>query len=367
MKIVKIDTGILEVPLKKPFITALRTVEKMENIIVRIQTDNGLTGYGEAPPTAAITGDTRGAITGAIHEVLKPLLMGKDLSDFSGVLDLVQKGIVRNTSAKAALECALYDLRAQQLKLPLYRLLNGADRELETDVTISVNEPQEMAEDSLRAVGEGFRILKIKVGKDIVKDLDRLKEIRKAVGNEIPLRLDANQGWERKEAVTAIKLLEREGFNLDFVEQPLKAWDLKGMKEIRNQVSTTIVADESLFSPGDALRIIEEEAADMMNIKLMKCGGISQAVKIATLAEVKGMKCMVGCMLESKLAVTAAAHVALSSPVITKIDLDSPLLGSEDPIRGGISYNKNKITLPTGYGLGIEAIDGVKWHEGDHS
>lgn len=146
------------------------------------------------------------------------------------------------------------------------------------------------------------------------------------------------------------------------MEQPLKAWDIDGMKEIRDRVSTTIVADESMFSPRDAYRIINEEAADMINIKLMKCGGISQALKIATLAEVKGMKCMIGCMLESKLSVTAAAHLAVSLPVITKIDLDSPLLGREDPIHGGIKYRKNIVTLGKGSGLGIESVEGVKWH-----
>jgi len=252
---------------------------------------------------------------------------------------------LKNSSAKAAVDMAVYDLFAKSCGKPLYKILGGGRGEIETDLTISVNGVEEMVVDSLKAVSQGFRILKIKVGKESKKDVERIQAIRQAVGPDIKLRIDANQGWSAKEAVKIIRTLEEMGIGMDLVEQPVNAHDFEGMKFVTSQVYTPILADESVFSPEDAIRIIRERAADLINIKLMKTGGIHEALKICAIAESFGMECMIGCMLESKIAVSAAAHLAAGRGIITRADLDGPSLCREDPYIGGPVFDGPKIVM----------------------
>ena len=324
MKIAKIETSEIMIPLVTPFKTALRTVENVHDVIVRITADTGEEGFGEAPPTAVITGDTLGSIKCAIDDFIAPSLVGMDMDDIDGIMKKLHGCILKNTSAKAAVDMAVYDLFAKSCKKPLYKVLGGSRKEIETDLTISVNDIDEMVADSLKAVKEGFKILKIKVGKDGSRDIERISAIRQAVGPDIKLRIDANQGWDSKEAVRIIHKLEDLDIGIDLVEQPVPAHDFAGMRFVTSRVETPILADESVFSVQDAVRIIEERAADLINIKLMKTGGIYEAQKICALAESYGVECMIGCMLESKIAVSAAAHLAAARGVITRADLDGP-------------------------------------------
>jgi o-succinylbenzoate synthase len=357
MKIKDIKIKRISVPLKTPFKTALRTVERVEDIIVEIYTDTGNIGFGEAPPTGVITGDTIGSIIGAIEDHIKKSIIGMDIENFETVIQKLNKCIVKNTSAKAAVDIALYDLYGQLYKAPLYKLLGGFRKEITTDITISVNEPEEMVKDSMDAIKRGYKTLKIKVGKDSKKDLERMKAIRQAIGYDAQLRIDANQGWKPKEAVKVLREMEDAGLNIEFVEQPVIAHDIDGLKFVTDNVSIPVLADESIFSPMDALNVLERRAADLINIKLMKTGGIYNALKICSLAEIHGIECMIGCMLEAKVSVTAAVHLACAKSIITKIDLDGPVLCSEDPINGGAVFNESKITLTDKPGLGIESIN----------
>ena len=310
MKITEIEVGEIFVPLAKPFKTALRTVENVEDIVVRITTDTGAAGYGEAPPTAVITGDTKGSIRCAIEDFIRPALLGMEIEDLDGIMYRLHSSIVKNTSAKAAVDMAVYDLYAQRFGAPLYQLLGGAGDTVETDITISVNPVPQMVADSLEAVQQGYKILKIKVGKEGLADVARIAGIRKAVGSGIQIRVDANQGWTAKEAIRIITAMEDKGLNIDLVEQPVPAHDLDGMRAVTKAVYTPILADESVFSPEDAAEIIRTRAADLLNIKLMKTGGIWQALKICSLAEMYGVECMIGCMLEAKISVNAAVELA---------------------------------------------------------
>lgn len=361
MKIVDIRIGRISVPLRRPFKTALRTVNSVEDVIVEILTDTGNIGYGEAPPTGVITGDTTGSIIGAIEEHIKGSIMGMDIENIEGIMLKLDSCIIKNTSAKAAVDIALYDLYGQLYNAPLYKLLGGYRKELVTDITISVNEPEEMAKDSIDAVNRGYKTLKIKVGKDSSKDIDRMKAIRNAIGYEVNLRIDANQGWKPKEAVNILKRMEYEGLNIEFVEQPVIAGDIDGLKYVTDRVSIPVLADESVFSASDALKILNMRAADLINIKLMKTGGIHNALKICSIAEIYGVECMIGCMLEAKVSVTAAAHLAAAKSIITKVDLDGPVLCSEDPVKGGAVFEDYKITLSDRPGLGINGIDGIRY------
>ena len=338
MKIKNITLGEVNIPLVTPFKTALRSVDSVNDIVVRVEADNGMVGFGEAPPTAVITGDTKGSIVTAIRDFIAPSLIGMDIENIDGIMQRLHKCILKNTSAKAAVDMAIYDLYAKNLGQPLYKVLGGNCTEVETDLTISVNDIPEMVQDSLRAVKEGFRILKIKVGKEGLKDVERIKAIREAVGPDIILRVDANQGWNAKDAVRIIRAMEDAGLDIDLVEQPVNAHDFKGMQLVTASVYTPILADESVFSAEDAIRMIQERAADLINIKLMKTGGIYEALKICSIAEIYGVECMIGCMLESKIAVSAAAHLAAAKGIITRADLDGPSLCKIDPYEGGPLY-----------------------------
>ncbi|MBM7870286.1 o-succinylbenzoate synthase [Clostridium pascui] len=361
MKITDIRIGLISVPLKTPFKTALRTVNSVEDVIVEIYTDTGNIGFGEAPPTGVITGDTTGAIIGAIKDHISKTIIGMDIENFEEIILRLDKCVVKNTSAKAAVDIALYDLYGQMYKAPLYKLLGGYRKEIVTDITISVNEPEEMVKDSLDAIKRGYETLKIKVGKDSIKDIERMKAIRKAIGYDVKLRIDANQGWKPKEAVKVLRQMEDAGLDIEFVEQPVAAHDIEGLKFVTDNISIPVLADESVFSPEDALKILQTRAADFVNIKLMKTGGIHNALKICSMAEIYGVECMIGCMLEAKVSVTAAVHLAAAKSIITKIDLDGPVLCSEDPVDGGAIFNESIITLENTPGLGIKGIQGLKY------
>lgn len=356
MKITDIKIKRISVPLRTPFKTALRTVESVEDVIVEIYTNTGDIGFGEAPPTGVITGDTTGSIIGAIEDHIKKCIMGMDVENIEAIMHKLNGCIVKNTSAKAAVDIALYDLYGKLYKAPLYKLLGGFRNEITTDITISVNEPEEMVRDSIDAVKRGYTTLKIKVGKDSKKDMERMKAIRQAIGYDVNLRIDANQGWKPKEAVKVLSEIEDAGLQIEFVEQPVIAHDVDGLKFVTDNVSIPVLADESIFSPMDALNILQKRAADLVNIKLMKTGGIYNALQICSLAEMYGVECMIGCMLEAKVSVTAAVHLACAKSVITKIDLDGPVLCKEDPINGGAIFNESKIILPDEPGLGIKSI-----------
>ena len=336
MRIVDIRTGEIGIPLARPFKTALRTVERVEDIVVRITAENGMVGYGEAPPTAVITGDTKGSILSAINEYIAPALLGADVLALDEVMDRMDRSIKGNSSAKAAVDMALYDLWGKVLERPLWQLLGGSRREIETDLTISVGPVDQMVADSLAAVQDGYRILKVKVGKEGMADLPRIAAIREAAGPNVRLRVDANQGWT--------------------VPAAIRIHDLAGMTKITQAVYTPILADESVFSPLDALEIIRRGAADLINIKLMKTGGIHQAIKICDIASLYGVECMMGCMLESKLAVSAAAHLAAAKGIVTRADLDGPSLCSQDPFTGGPDYHGPVIRMNDQPGIGITKV-----------
>lgn len=356
MKIQKIEIGKIFVPLAAPFKTALRTVEAIEDVVVRITADTGEVGYGEAPPTAAITGDTRDSVIGAVRDYITPAILGMEIENLDGIMERLHGCIQKNTSAKACVDMAVYDLYGKRYSAPLYQLLGGYRKELETDVTISVNPVEEMVRDSRNAVRFGCRILKIKVGKEGLRDLERITAIREAVGSNVKIRVDANQGWTVKEAIRILTAMEDRGLEIELCEQPVKAHDLDGMRRITHAVSTPILADESVFSPEDAVEIIRTHAADLINIKLMKTGGIYGALKLCAVAETYGVECMMGCMLESKLAVTAGAHLAAAKGIVTRVDLDGPALCRTDPFSGGPDFTGTRIVMNDLPGLGIQSV-----------
>ncbi len=360
MRITEVAVGYIGIPLVTPFKTALRTVDNIQDLIVRVTLESGEVGYGEAPPTAVITGETRQSIETAVREYLAPAVTGVTLDSPEDAWKRMEKAMAKNTTAKAAMDVAIWDACARAAGKPLFRMLGGGGEapktRLETDITISVNDPETMARDTERAVKEGFRILKVKVGKGGLEDVERVRRVRAAAGKDAVLRIDANQGWTPEEAVRTIGMMEDAGLNPELVEQPVSCHDFRGMQWVTSRVSIPILADESVFSPEDAERLIQERGADMINIKLMKTGGITPALRICDMAAEHRISCMMGCMLESAVSVSGAAHLAAASPVVTMCDLDGPSLCAENPYEGGPIYAGPWIDLTETPGVGITGM-----------
>lgn len=356
MRIDRIEVGEVAIPLRTPFKAASRTVDAVHDILIRIVTDDGTAGYGEAPPTALITGETKASIREAIMQYIAPSIIGMEIFDLDTIMQRIQASIVNNTSAKAAVDMAIYDLYAKKLGQPLYKVLGGAKRKIETAHPISDKPIDEMVRDSLQAVRDGFSILNVTVGKNGFKVAENLLAIRKAVGPGIRIRVEANQSWSPQEAVRIIGMLEDGGMQAELVEQPVKAPDLAGLKFVTQHVETPIVADESVFSVNDAIHIIQTQSADLINIKLMKTGGIHEALKICTVAEIYRVDCMIGCMLESKISVSAVAHLAAAKNCITMVDLVGPSLFKTEAYEGSPLFTSGTIKLGDATGIGINAF-----------
>lgn len=367
MKICTVETFFVHIPLQKPFVTALRTVHNMQSIVVKITADDGSNGWGEAVPTHVITGDSLGGIRYVIDQIFTPLLIGQDVRNREKIFEQMQRAVTGNTSAKAAVDMALYDLFGQLCMMPLHHVLGGYRNCLKTNMTVSVGTPSAMANEAAEYVAKGFTTLKVKVGTgSLIEERERLLQIRQRIGPNVTIRLDANQGWKPKEAIRIIRQLEEDGCAVEFVEQPVAAHDIAGLREVTRNTTTLIMADESLFSFEDAKNVLALRAVDVLNIKLMKSGGIREALKINALAESYGVNCMMGSMLESSIGVTAAAHVAASQPNILYIDLDAPLLVANEFPTSGVMYQKSLMKFTQQPGLGFDSkrmITWVKEHE----
>ena len=353
MKISSIQMHTLKAPLKTPFVTALRRVEALEDLVVVIECDDGSVGYGEGAPTPQITGETMGSMKAAI-DFIAPHLIGRELDDFESLLNSVHSTIAKNTTAKSALEIALYDLKAKSEKIPLYRVLGGREREFKTDITISMGETEKMIADALQALTLGYDTLKIKIGESPKKDAARIKSIVGALPKSVALRLDANQGWSAQESVALLQELEKSGIVAQFIEQPVPAGDIEGLRYIKERVQTPVLADESVFSLKDAKRLLEMEAVNYINIKLAKTGGISNALALADLCAEYGVECMLGCMLEGPISVAAGVHIASARPeTITMLDLDAVALLASHPLRSDVRFNESEILLADVPGIGV--------------
>lgn len=349
MRIRNLDVVHRNIPLKMPFKTALRTATEIESIEVGIQLENGVTGKGAAAPTWVITGDSTESIQAALLGPIKQAVIEKDIYHFRSLLDAIQTCCVGNSSAKAAADIALHDAYSKLLDVPLYHLL-GDSKVLKTCMTVGVDTPEKMAADAKQCVAEGFNSLKVKVGSQPELDITRIFAIRKAVPSEVTLRLDANQGWSPKQAVQLISQLEGKSTSIEFIEQPVAADDLEGLKYVTDHVNLPIMADESLFSPKDALQLVGGHYVDLLNIKLMKCGGIANAWKIASIAETSGVSCMIGSMMEPAHSVGAAAHFAAAHPNVIYFDLDAPLWLTEKS--EVIEYEGEQLSLSPKPGIG---------------
>lgn len=342
-------------PLLRPFVTAARRTEAVEYVVAEVELADGTVGQGSAAETVAVTGESAQTIRNTVSGPLRRVLAGAS-GTIQELSSTISGAVEKATSATSAVEVAVWDALGRSRKQSVTELLGGDPTgALENDMTVSLEDPQTMAAHAREAADSGYRILKIKLGRDIDQDRRRLDAVLNAVPHA-RLRLDANQGWDVQGAITVVNTLEADGLPVDVVEQPVPASDIVGMAEVRKNVSTPIMADESIWFTTDARKILDAGAADLLNIKLAKTGSLLEAVRIADLAHDAGVECMVGSMMEPRISITAAAQLAVAHPAITMIDLDAPAWFTSGLPEGGFHQNEATLQLLGGVGLGLEQL-----------
>jgi L-alanine-DL-glutamate epimerase-like enolase superfamily enzyme len=350
-------------PLLRPFVTAARRTEAVEYAVCDLILEDGTRGQGSAAETVAVTGESAADIVSALEGPLRSALEGAD-GTLVELSDRIASALPGATSAKEAADVALHDAAARAQRIPLVELLGGAVQgHLTNDMTISLEEPEVMAAHASEAAASGERILKIKLGRDIDADRRRLAAVLEAAP-DATLRLDANQGWDAAEAIAIIGGLERDGLPIELVEQPVPAADIAGLARVRAEVGTPVMADEAVWSAEDARRIVDAGAADLLNIKLAKTGGLRAALAVADVALDAGIACMVGSMMEPRISITAAAHLAFAHPAIALIDLDPPAWFASQVPSGGYRQRGAELELVGGPGLGLAMLSPTRDAEG---
>jgi L-Ala-D/L-Glu epimerase len=356
MTIAEIRTHRLTAPLHTPFTTALRSTTTVETLVVEVVDADGRSGFGEAPQVWQVTGASIAGSESCVRDLLAPLLTGRDPDDLVARCREVQRAAAGNEAAKAAVDVALHDLAARRLGVPLVRLLGGTALRVPTDVTLSAGEAAGLADAARARIGDGFRVLKVKVGTDAAGDVARVRAVREAVGPGVGLRLDANQGWTPREAVRVITALADADLGVELVEQPVPNWDLDGLAWVSDRVDLPILADEAVFGPRDLVEVIRRRAADMVNVKLAKCGGLGPARTLLALAEAHGMGTLVGSMMESPIGIAAAASLVAAYGTTATSDLDAAWWLAGSPVEGGPRYEGACLVLPPEPGTGITGI-----------
>lgn len=356
MKITRISLYKLAIPLKEPFITSLGVDTDALNVVVKIETDAGWTGFGECSPYMPINGESQETCY-SVGQYFAQVLIDKNPLDIAEANRLMDSVIYANNSIKSAFDIALHDIASQAAKQPLWKFLGAkGTQKIVTDYTVSIGEPAKMAADAKWILAQGYPAIKVKLGQAGAKDVERIRAIRAAVGNEVPLRIDANQGWSVSEAITTLQALAV--FGIQHCEEPISRQLYTELPRIKKESPIPIMADESCGDPYDAARLIAIDACDYFNIKIGKAGGLLKGKKIIALAEQAGIKMQVGAMIESRLAMTAFAHFACCSPDIVHFDFDTALMFKEDPVSGGMVYGEGgNIYLPETPGLGATISD----------
>ncbi|MEQ1796633.1 MAG: dipeptide epimerase [Lacibacter sp.] len=357
LQISSIEIYKLCIPLKQPFVISLGTQYDADNILVIIRTNEGLSGYGECSPYMSINGESMNTCY-IVGQYLAAALKGKDPLQIEECVTAMDRVITRNESIKSAFDMALYDIAAQHAQQPLYQFLAGSKNKIiSTDMTVGLGSPEKMANEALQYKTEGFPSIKVKLGTTTEADVARIKAIRTAIGNELPLRIDANQGWTVDTAITTLNALS--AFGIEHCEEPIARWNYMELPKVRKNSPIKIMSDESCFDEHDAERLAEINASDYFNIKLGKSGGIYHALKIVEVAKAHNIKLQVGCFMESRLAITALVHFAYCSDLIVHYDLDTPLMLKEDPIVGGMVFKENGVVdIDEAVGIGVKVDDG---------
>lgn len=329
MRITKIEALEVKMGLEEPYTIAYDTFDSASNVFLRLDTGSGPVGFGCAAPDLEVTGETPATVLTALEDIARPLLLGSDPLRASMLLERVREPLAAHPSARAAVDMALHDILGKTANLPLWRLLGGFRSRIRTSVTIGILPLPETVARARDWVGGGFRCLKLKGGIDHLGDAERLIAVREAVGRNIELRFDANQGYT---VAQSVEFVERSrAANISIFEQPTPCSDPDRIGLVTNAVSIPVMADESLMNLRDAFRLARKDLVDMVNVKLMKVGGIADALQVNSVARAAGLEVMIGCMDESAFSIAAGLHYALARPNVEFADLDGHIGLIGDP------------------------------------
>lgn len=351
MKIQSIE--IYKMPIAmEPFVIATGVMDYAQNLLVKIVTDEGGYGVGECSAFPMIVGETQETCF-VVAQDLARLCLGKNPLDISERMHDFHRYISGNSTVKSAFDMALHDLAAKHEQVPLYRYLGGERRVISTDITIGMGTPDQMARAAKTLYDSQAVALKIKLGESPQQDIERMRAIRLAVGFDIPVRIDANQGWSYEEAVEALSGMEP--LKVQFCEQPMRKFEDHLLPQLRSETIIPIMADESVYDHHDAERLCRTDSVDFINIKFSKSSGILEALKIQEIAAEYGIPCMIGGMLESRLALAAKVHFAYAASNIKFFDLDTCMVGHlEDPVIGGAIYRGYQVSVDDSPGIGAD-------------
>ena len=352
MKITRVETKTVTMPLAEAYTIAYETVESACNVFLRIETDSGIVGFGCAAPDQPVTGETPEIVLAAISNIIEPALCGADPLRWSLLMENLKRELATKPSVLAAADMALFDIVGKVAGLPLWKLLGGYRECIPTSVTIGILPETETVEAAKGWIAEGFRCLKIKGGREVEGDIARVLKVREAVGPDIELRFDANQGYTVEQARRFVDSTRTT--NLELLEQPTPKGQPELLGQVTRSVSIPVMADESLMTLRDAFRLARNEFVDMVNIKLMKVGGIAEALHINSVARAAGLEAMVSCMDEAGLAIAAGLHFALARPNVAYADLDGHLDLVGDPTKDAVVIHDGNLLTTGRPGLGFE-------------
>jgi L-alanine-DL-glutamate epimerase-like enolase superfamily enzyme len=369
MRITGVEIIPIRLPLIEPFVISYGTFPDVESALVRVETDTGLAGWGEGTPDPHVTGETFGGVVETL-KVIVPALIGRDPLDRTAALRAVEGRIGGAPTARAALDIALHDLAGKALGVPVHTLLGGRAKEsLTISRVVSLKSPEQMARDAATHIANGFRTVKLKVGvyDDVRGDIRRVAAVREALGPDVKIKIDVNQGW-RNAGVAIQGARGVAEHHPEYVEQPVDWRDLEGLGEVRRASGVPIMGDEAIHDARDALRAVQLRACDLINIKLMKTGGLLAALRLNAIAETAGYACQVGTMVESSIASAAGLHLALALANVETVEMGGPIMLAEDIGTLKDHYDGDRITIPTGPGLGVEPDERViERHAGERA
>ena len=352
MIITRIDLFPKTFRLKNLYTIAYEAIATAQNLIVRLETENGFVGWGNAAPDPHMTGETIEMTGEILSTELIPAIVGREARAPAKIHEILQQQAPQAPAACAAIDMAVYDLFGQYVKLPLYQLLGWARPKILTSITIGITAIEESVRQAQEFVRAGFPVLKIKTGLDWQEDAERVKAIRVAVGSSIALRVDANQGYAAQQAVEFSRRIENE--QIEFIEQPTPAKNLADLKRVRGLSKIPIMADESALSANEVLRLAANAIVDMVNLKLMKTGGMTGTMQAAAVAATGKLPVMLGCNDESRISIAAAVHLACALPGVQYADLDGAFDIIDDVASGGFELKDGHLIPDNKPGLGVE-------------
>lgn len=328
-RIVDLTAEPLDLPLSEPFEISLGVQHEASNVLVTVETEAGVTGYGEGSPVPPVTGETQAAAL-ATAKAAAEVVEDRPVAAYRELVEDLRSTFPGMVSALFAVETAVLDAYCRENEIPLSALFGGPPEPVETDMTIPIVGPDDATRRASDAASNGYEQLKIKTGNDVAEDVERVVAVSEAAP-EAELKIDANQGWTPKQTVEFADAVDDRGIDLELIEQPVPADDIAGLADARRRTDVPIAADESVFTPEDAVRIVREEAADIINAKLGKSGPLAVA-EIAAIAQGANLECMIGCMLESAVGIHTSAHVVAGTGTFAYVDLDGNRLLAEDVI-----------------------------------